>query len=79
MINSWRHDRDSEGWKMHWRTYRTYLALSKVSTLDSGDEHYDLNAEAPFTVQGTKLLREYLKVLEEMFSSDEPVLRLVRG
>ena len=83
-LNSWREGRDRDGWKMSEKTYNLYLELSRRR--EECDNCFDTvgvpskdNGEAPKMVRAKSLMKEHLHVLVDMFTSEEPVLRLVRG
>ena len=84
-LNSWRDGRDRDGWKIPEKSYKLFLELGR-----RGDEFDDYNdmykvstskseSQAPEKVQAQELMKEHLHILVEMFSAEEPVLRLVRG
>ena len=83
-LNSWREGRDRDGWKMSEKTYNLYLELSRRR--EDCDNCFDTlgvpskdNEEVPKRVRAKVLMKEHLHVLVDMFTSEEPVLRLVRG
>ena len=78
-MNAWREDRDGAGWKMPRRTYQTFLALSRRSGEVVQENHFRSNKNAPMFVDPKPLFLDHLKMLVDMFESDEPALRLVRG
>ena len=85
-LNSWRDGRDRYGWKIPDKAYKLFLQLGRRSGDRRDDEtsYMDVastedDAAAPTHVKAQPLMKEHMAILVEMFSSKEPVLRLVRG
>ena len=83
-LNSWREGRDKEGWKISQKSYQLFLDLGRrlkenedESDMEVASSEEDVNA--PKQVKAKPFLRDHIFVLVEMFSNEEPVLRLVRG
>ena len=79
-MNSWRVDRNGDGWKMPWRAYKVFMALGrKAGAFEEEVLHHNRSEDAPEVVKVLPLFVDHVKVLCLMFESEEPALRLVRG
>ncbi len=79
-MNSWRLQRDSNGWKMSARAYESFMSETRQSGESwSHRGHFKNDKEAPATVKASPLLYDHLKALQSLFEGDEPTLRLIRG
>ena len=83
-LNSWRDGRDRDGWKIPEKSYKLFLELGRRN--EECDNYSDMDVftskdetQAPEMVQAQGLMQEHLHVLVDMFSAEEPVLRLARG
>ena len=81
-LNEWRKDRDDQGWKMSQKAHDLFLQLGRKA----GDtyEHTDLSActdneQAPDFVNVVPLMVDHIKILNDMFQSDQLTLLLKRG
>ena len=79
-LNSWREGRDKAGWKLSNQAYQLFLQLGRRSDEEDHFENFKReDDEAPKMVKAVPLMKEHLNILVEMFSSEKPVLRLMRG
>ena len=83
-LNSWRKGRDREGWRVPEKAYKMFLDLGRRigSHENEGEMQFASSKDdidAPKEVRAQLLMREHIAVLHDMFTSQEPVLRLVRG
>ena len=80
-LNSWREGRDKAGWKLSSRAYQLVMQLGRRS--EEEEDHSDVwrknDDEAPRMVRAAPLMKEHLNILVEIFASEKPVLRLMRG
>ncbi len=79
-MNSWRPMRDDNGWKMSKRAHDAFVEASGKK-VDASEYDYfaDQNSEAPSRVTACALLRDHITTLMELFESETPSLRLIRG
>ena len=83
-LNSWRAGRDKEGWKLSEKTYQLFLDLGRRIKEDEDGNYMEApssneEVQAPKQVKAKPLIKDHIKVLADMFRSDQPVLKLVRG
>ena len=83
-LNSLRDGRDRDGLKIPKKSYKLFLELGRRS--EESDDYGDMDVftskdevQAPEMVKTQELMKEHLHVLVDMFSAEEPVLRLVQG
>ena len=79
-MNSWRPWRDSNGWKLSPRAYQSFLLFQKGVSMSAKESSVrDADGKVPTEVQASRMLYTHLKCLSELFESDVPTLRLIRG
>ena len=79
-MNSWRPGRDSNGWKLSPRAYQEFLGHQRgILGQENGAAMEDADGEAPSEVKATSSLYTHLRCLNDLFGSDVPTLRLIRG
>ena len=76
-MNSWRKDRDSEGWKLGKVAFEAMI--SQMRKNGSWDPASGGEQDAPLEVQAVPVLEEHLKALLVLFEGHKPTLRLIRG
>ena len=59
--------------------YRVFMYLGQKAGSEEDECHYKRNEQAPESVKVIPLFGDHVRVLNAMFASDEPALRLVRG
>ena len=77
-MNAWRQGRDRDGWKMSKSSFAAFLDATR-----RGGKWFEPTSgrsdTAPVKVKSVKDLYLHLMALVELFESDEPTLRLIRG
>ena len=79
-LNSWREGRNKAGWKLSHQAYNLFLQLGRRGEEYDYEESFKrCNDDAPKRVKAVPLMKEHVNILVEMFTSEKPVLRLMRG
>ncbi len=76
-MNSWRPDRDNDGWKLRGRALRSFYQSMGVDYNNFPDSH--IEAGSPEKVRLIQSFPLHLKALLMLFEGEVPALRLIRG
>ena len=77
-LNSWRPDRDRDGWKMNRKKFWRWVQCARRSEKESPTE-VEADGIAPELVKASPLLYGHLEVLKDLLNAPSPTLKLIRG
>jgi hypothetical protein len=75
MLNSWRVQRDKDGWKVPDNRWMAFLAGCE----DNGEPVMSHDADAPATVKATPSLKDGVEALRELLAPELPPRLMVRS